>query len=77
MSGSGWASHLDMLLWSKGPPDVREWSGGPPGCLQVVGKTSRMSGSGRASHLDVLSWSEGPRMSGSGREALCYVRERS
>ena len=34
-------------------PDVLEWSGGPPGCPGVVGKTSRMSGSGREILLDV------------------------
>ena len=28
-------------------PDVREWSGGPPGCPGVVGRPTRMSGSGR------------------------------
>ena len=27
--------------------DIREWSGGPPGCPGVVGRSSRMSGSGR------------------------------
>ena len=27
--------------------DVREWSGGPPGCPGVVGRPSRMTESGR------------------------------
>ena len=33
-------------------PDVREWSGGPFECLEMVGWTSRMSGSGREAHPD-------------------------
>ena len=37
MSGSG----------RKALPDVREWSGGHPGCLFVVGRPSRMSERGR------------------------------
>ena len=45
--------------------DVREWSGGPPGCPEVVGRLSRMSRSGRKP-----SW-----ISGSGREAIPDVRE--
>ena len=43
-------------------PEVREWSGGLPGCPGVVGRPSRMSGSGRES------------LTG-GREALPDVRE--
>ena len=39
--------------------DVREWSGGHPGCLGVVGNHSRMSGSGREILLDVREWSGG------------------
>ena len=37
----------NVLEWSESHPDVREWSGGPPECLGVVGRPSRMSGSGR------------------------------
>ena len=37
MSGSAWEEH----------PDDREWSGGPPGCLVMVGRPFRMSESGR------------------------------
>ena len=55
-------------------PDIQEWSGGLPGCPEVVGKPSRMSGC-------VQKWSGGPPgcpgvggkfsgMSGSGRETL-------
>ena len=42
-------------------PDVRNWSGGPPGCPGVV----EMSGRGR----------EASRLYGCGREALPDVRE--
>ena len=28
-------------------PNVREWSGGPPGCPVVVGMPSRISGTGQ------------------------------
>ena len=51
-------------------PDVREWSGGPPGCLGVVGRTSRMSGSSREVLPDVREWLGGPPGSRSGWEAL-------
>ena len=34
-------------------PDVQEWSGGPAGCLAMVGKPSRMSGSVRETLPDV------------------------
>ena len=37
MSGSGWEAF----------PNVREWSGSPPGCPAVVGRPSRLTGSGR------------------------------
>ena len=33
--------------------DVREWSGGPPGCQGVVARPSKMSGSGREALLYV------------------------
>ena len=50
MSGS---SRVDL-------PDVREWSGGPPGCPGVVGRSSRKSGRSREDLPDVREWSEGP-----------------
>ena len=31
----------------KAIPDVREWSGGPPGCPSVIERPTRMFGSGR------------------------------
>ena len=46
-------------------PDVPEWSEGPPGCLGVVGRYSRLFGSGRetlskvrVAHRDIWEWSE-------------------
>ena len=41
-------------------PKVREWSGGPPEGLGVVGITSKRSGSGRESLPEVREWSGGP-----------------
>ena len=66
--------------------DVREWSGGIPGCTGVVERPSRMSVSGSEDLTDVRVWSVGPpgctgvferlyRLSGSGQEALPEVRE--
>ena len=55
MSGSGWETL----------PDVREWSGRPPGCPGVLGRPCRMYGSGGSPS----------RMTGSGWEALPHVRE--
>ena len=52
MSGSG----------RKALPDIREWSGGPPGFPRVVGKTSREIG-------------RPFQMFGSGQETFPYVRE--
>ena len=52
--------------------DVREWSGGPPGCPGVVWRPTWSPG-GSSRFLGVI---ERPsEMSGSGREALPYVRE--
>ena len=47
-------------------PNVREWSGGLPGCPGVVGRPSRMSESGLV---------RPSQMFGSGRKALPDVRE--
>ena len=41
-------------------PEVREWSGVPPGYPRVVGKPSRMSRSGQEVLPDVQEWSGGP-----------------
>ena len=40
----------------KALPKVHEGSGGPPGCLGVVGRPSRMFGVSREDFLDVLEW---------------------
>ena len=50
MSGSDWEA----------VPDVREWSGGPPGCPGVVKSPSWMSESDRKAHPNVREWSGGP-----------------
>ena len=42
----------------KAIPNVREWSGGPPGCLRVIGSPSQMSESGWEALLDVREWSK-------------------
>ena len=55
-------------------PDVREYSGGPHGCPEVVERLSRMSGSGQEALSDVLEWSGALRMSGSDQVALPDVR---
>ena len=46
MSGSGRESH----------PEVREWLGVTPICLEVVGTPLQMSRSGRETLLDVQEW---------------------
>ena len=40
--------------------DVKEWSGGLPGCPGVVRRPSRMSGSGQEALPDVWERSGGP-----------------
>ena len=65
MSVSGRDGFPDVRERLGGPQDVREWSRRPPGCLVVVGRSSRMSR---------VVWKPS-RMSGSGREALSDVRE--
>ena len=37
--------------------DLRKWSGGPPGCLGVVGSHSQMYGCGREALRDLRDWS--------------------
>ena len=88
MSGSGREA---LSHYQKTCLNVRERSGGPPGCPGVVGSPTRMFESGRAVLTyvrDVREWSGSPlgcpgvvrrssSMSGSGREALPDVWERS
>ena len=38
-------------------PDVRQWSGGPPGCPVVFRRSSRMTGSCWQALPDVQEWS--------------------
>ena len=57
MSGRGWKASPMSGSGRVTLPDVREWSGGPPGCPGMVGRPSRMSGSGREAFPDVWEWS--------------------
>ena len=41
-------------------PEVREWSGSPPGCPGVVGRPSRKSGILQEFLPEVWVWSGGP-----------------
>ena len=59
MSGSG-REHTRMSgNGREALPDVREWSGGPPGCPGVVGMPSRMSRSGWEALPENREWSGG------------------
>ena len=74
MFGSGWEALPEVRERSESIPEVREcsgappgWSGGPPGCPEVVWTPYRMSRSGREAHLDgwealpdVRKWSGDP-----------------
>ena len=72
MIGSGRVVLPDVREWSGGPPGCLGWLGGPPGCPGVVRTSSRMSGSGRRP----FQMSERPsRMLGSSRETLPNVLE--
>ena len=53
----GWEALLDVRQLSGGPPGCAE---GPPNCSGVVGWPFRMSGSGRETLPDVRECSEGP-----------------
>ena len=86
MSGSCRETLLDACEGWGALPDVRQLSGGPPGCPGVVGSPSQMSGSGRESLPDVWEWSGGSPgcpgvvvrlswISRSGRKALPDVWE--
>ena len=41
-------------------PDVRVWSGGPPGCSEEFGRPSRVSGSGLEALTNVRERTGGP-----------------
>ena len=45
MSGSGRETLPNAWEWWEALPDVLEWSGGHPGCLEVLGRPSQLSGS--------------------------------
>ena len=62
MTGSGRDALPDVRDWLGGPTGCLAVTGGLPGCQGVVGRPSWMSGSGRETLLDV-------------REALSDVRE--
>ena len=57
MSRSGWES---LTGGWESFPDVREWSGGPPGYPGVVGRPSWMTGSGLEALPVVRDWSGDP-----------------
>ena len=60
---------MSLCGW-KALPDIQEWSGGPPGCLCVVGRPYRISRSGQEAPPGCLCVVGRPyRMSRSGREA--------
>ena len=65
MSGSSWKSSRMSESGRETYPDIREWSGCPPGCPAVVGRPSWMS----------LRGGRPFRMSGSCRVTLPDVRE--
>ena len=46
MSGYGRDTFPDVAEWWEALPDVRQFSGGPPGCPEVAGRPSRLFGSG-------------------------------
>ena len=53
---SRWPSRMSRSGWET-LTDVREWSGGPPGCPGVIGRSSLMSGSGRVTLPNVWAGS--------------------
>ena len=64
MTESGWETLPDVPEWWEAILDVRQYSGGPPGCpgarpgcLGVVKRPSQMSGSGLDALPDVREWS--------------------
>ena len=87
MSGSGVEACRMSRSGRMATPNVREWSGGPPGCLGVVWRSSRMPSRGREALTDIWEWyvrealpdvrksRKTPWMSESGLETLPYVRE--
>ena len=82
MSRSGQEALTEIRELSEAFPEVQEWLGGPPGCLSVFSRPSRMFGSGgRPSRMSVRPRGypgvvrRPSRMSGSGWETLMEVRE--
>ena len=60
MSGSGLGALPDDRGGREALTDVRVWSGGPPGCLGVVGRPFQMSGCCREALPVVREWSGDP-----------------
>ena len=58
-SGNGREASRMSEIGGDALPDVSEWSGGPPGCPEVVGRYSRKSGSGREDLQGVREWCRG------------------
>ena len=56
LSGSSRKTRPDVREWWEALPDVRDRSGGPPGCSAVVRRPSRMCGSGRVALPDIREW---------------------
>ena len=75
MSGSDQEALQMSAIGREALPDVREWSGCPTQCPQVVGRPSLMFGSVRRPSLMSAIGQETPRMSGSGQEALPDVHD--
>ena len=57
MFGSVWKALPDVR---EALTHLREWSGGPPGYPEVVGRPHQMSRSGREALSDVREWSGDP-----------------
>ena len=58
MFGRGREALPVVQEWWEALPDVRDWSGGPPGCFRVVRKPSRMFERGREALPVVREWWE-------------------
>ena len=58
MSGSGRKAILNVREWSGGYPGCPGVVGSLPGCPGVVGRHTRISGSGRVALSDVREWLE-------------------
>ena len=60
MSRSGQEALTDVRKWSGGTPGCPEVVGGPPKCLRVVERHSWMFAIGREALPDLRVWSGGP-----------------